>query len=115
MARIAPLNPPYAPDIQAASRRCAGDERDRLVRQPRAGRVPESRTLQEVAAHTRIAKRASRLRLPSTRTSRSRPAAAFISARLCVGVRSAIADASRYRKHGNTVLVALGLDRRRRR
>src|SRR5262249_37829934 len=39
------------------SRGRAGDERDGLVRQPRAGRIPESGTLQQVAAHTRIAKR----------------------------------------------------------
>src|SRR5262249_35825764 len=38
------------------SRGRAGSERDGLVRQPRAGRIPESGTLQQVAAHTRIAK-----------------------------------------------------------
>jgi hypothetical protein len=30
---------------------------DGLVRQPRAGRIPESGTLQQVAAHARITKR----------------------------------------------------------
>src|SRR5215470_6255695 len=39
------------------SRGRAGDERDGLVCRPRAGRIPESGTLQQVAAHTRIAKR----------------------------------------------------------
>src|SRR5262249_8554279 len=37
--------------------RRAGDERSGLVGQPCAGRIPESGTLQQVAAHTRIAKR----------------------------------------------------------
>src|SRR5262245_13344274 len=38
------------------SRGRAGSKRDGLVRQPRAGRIPESGTLQQVPAHTRIAK-----------------------------------------------------------
>jgi hypothetical protein len=54
--RCARFQVPVGAGAGLESRGRAGDERDRLVRQPRAGRIPESGSLQELAVHTRIAK-----------------------------------------------------------